>query len=69
MVKLKGLIGILKQIKSRKPRPKFCPVCKGHNIYPTSILGFLPTTYACGDCGYRGVIALEIEEGKEEPDE
>jgi predicted RNA-binding Zn-ribbon protein involved in translation (DUF1610 family) len=58
---LKGFWETLKQIKHRSPKPKFCPRCKGHNIYPKSNLGILPTTYTCRDCGYEGVLVLEID--------
>jgi len=62
---LKGLWETLKQIRHRRPQPKFCPVCKGPNIYPTSTLGILPTTYKCRDCEYEGVLVLEVDQ---EPD-
>jgi len=58
---LKGILKTLKQIKHRRPQPKFCPSCKGHNIYPTAIIGILPTIYRCRDCGYKGALVLEID--------
>lgn len=58
---LRGLLETLKLIKHHAPKPKFCPQCKGHNIYPTSNLGILPTVYKCRDCKYEGSIALEID--------
>lgn len=61
MTNLKELRETIRQIKHGKPQPKFCPLCKSHNIYPLSILGILPTTYVCRDCGYRGAMALEID--------
>lgn len=61
MTDLKGLWETLKQIRHRMPQPKFCPICKGHNIYPTSTLGILPTTYRCRDCGYQGILVLEVD--------
>jgi len=63
----RGLLDTLKQLRHRKPNPKFCPACKGHNIYPQSILGILPTTYVCRDCGYTGVVAFEIDPEQKEP--
>ena len=48
-------------MKHSSPRPKFCPKCKGHRIYPISTLGILPETYRCRDCGYEGSFFLEIE--------
>jgi len=58
---LKGLWQTLKQFRHQLPKPKFCPRCKGHNVYSDSILGILPTTYICRDCGYKGNIILEID--------
>ena len=50
----------LKQIKHRSPQPKFCPICKGHNLSPTTLTGILPTRYRCTDCGYEDVLFLEV---------
>ena len=66
MTGLKGLWETLKQIRHRRPKPKFCPRCKGHKIYPTSSLGILPTTYRCSDCGYEGILVIEIDREPEE---
>jgi len=63
---LKGLWETLKLVRHRKPQPKFCPKCKGHNIYPVSLFGILPTTYRCRDCGYEGVLVLEVDREPEE---
>ncbi|MFQ6052752.1 MAG: hypothetical protein ACE5OO_00795 [Candidatus Bathyarchaeia archaeon] len=61
MADLKGIWEILKQVRHRRPQPKFCPSCRGHNIISISKLGILPTTYICRDCGYRGTLFLEID--------
>jgi predicted RNA-binding Zn-ribbon protein involved in translation (DUF1610 family) len=66
---LKDLRETLKQIRHRKPQPKFCPVCRSHRIRAISLIGILPTTYVCDDCGYRGVLTLEIDEDADESDE
>jgi hypothetical protein len=59
---LRGLWETLKQFKHQSPQPKFCPECKGSNIYPTSSFGgFLPTYYKCKDCEYEGHLVFEIE--------
>jgi len=58
---LKRLLETLKHIRHSRPRPKFCPKCRGHNIYPASMLGILPTTYRCRDCGYEGILVLEVD--------
>jgi predicted RNA-binding Zn-ribbon protein involved in translation (DUF1610 family) len=65
---LKGLWETLKQFKHQSPQPKFCPKCKGSNIYPASSLGgLLPTVYKCNNCGYEGHLVFELdpEEGSE----
>ena len=69
MTDLKGLWETLKQIRHRSPQPKFCPSCKGRNIYPTSILGILPTIYKCRDCGYQGAIVIEVDREPDRPPE
>lgn len=56
----KGVINALRRVKYRGIQPKFCPMCKGHNIYPRSNYGVLPETYKCRDCGYEGALVLEI---------
>ncbi len=58
---LRGLLETLKLLKHNMPKPKLCPQCKGHNIYPTSNLGILPTVYRCRDCEYEGSLVLEID--------
>jgi len=66
---LKGFWETIRQIRHRRPQPKFCPKCKGHNIYPTSFIGILPTTYRCMDCGYEGILVLEVDGDREGPAE
>jgi predicted RNA-binding Zn-ribbon protein involved in translation (DUF1610 family) len=58
---LREIWGTLKQIRHAGPRPKFCPNCKGHEIFPETIFGILPTTYKCRDCGYIGPFVLELD--------
>ena len=67
MEALRGFWETLKQARHQMPRPKFCPKCRGHNIYPNPTMGILPTTYRCRDCGYEGPLVLEIDpdEGRE----
>lgn len=69
MTDLKDLRETLKQIRFRRPQPKFCPVCKSHRIYPVSTFGIFPTTYICKDCGYKGVLTLEIDKEADDPDD
>ena len=58
---LKGLLETLRNLKYRAPQPKFCPVCKSHEIYSESTMGILPTVYRCKQCEYAGPLVLEIE--------
>jgi predicted RNA-binding Zn-ribbon protein involved in translation (DUF1610 family) len=61
----KDFLEVFKRLKYSEPQPKFCPVCKGHNIYPMTTFGILPAVYRCADCGYEGAVALEIEPEEE----
>jgi len=69
---LKNLREILKGLKRKKlgkPTPKFCPRCGSPKIklsssfdtYPR-MYGITPTQYICENCGYKGPIAMELEE-------
>ena len=61
----RGIKETLKNLRHGTPQPKFCPKCKGINIYPASSLGgWVPTTYKCKDCDYEGYIVLELEPGE-----
>ena len=58
----RGIKETLRHLRRGPPQPKFCPKCKGVNIFPTSNLGGLvPPTYKCEDCDYEGYIVLELE--------
>jgi C4-type Zn-finger protein len=69
---LKNLREVLKGLKHKKlskPAPKFCPKCGSHKIKLSSNLntyprmyGITPSQYICESCGYKGPIAIEIEE-------
>ena len=60
----------LKQIKYRKPQPVFCPKCKNPDLHTTNTFGILPQTYVCYVCGYKGPLALELEENDDKkPDD
>jgi len=69
---LKNLREILKGLKHKelgKPTPKFCPKCGSPKIkfsssfdaYPR-MYGITPGQYICENCGYKGPIAMELEE-------
>jgi hypothetical protein len=58
---LKGIRNALKHVKHSAPKPKFCPKCQCHRIYPVSLFGIMPTTYRCRECGYEGTMVFEID--------
>ena len=59
----------LKHKKIGKPAHKFCPKCRdpkiklssSFEIYPR-MYGIVPEQYFCESCGYKGPIAMELEE-------
>jgi len=72
MSTLKNLREVLKNLKHKKltkPTPKLCPKChspkiklsSGSDTYP-KMYGITPGQYVCEECGYKGPIAMELEE-------
>jgi len=69
---LKNLREVLKGLKHKKltkPTPKFCPKCGSPKIKLSSNLdtyprmyGITPGQYFCESCGYKGSMAMELEE-------
>lgn len=51
----------LKEIKHEKVKPKFCPICKSPRLDRLLIIGILPSIYVCRECGYKGVLTVELE--------
>lgn len=45
-------------------RVKVCPRCGSTNVFWASGLPQLWSVWECRDCGYRGPLILEIEEGE-----
>jgi len=69
---LKNLREVLERLKHKKMgklSPKFCPKCgspkiklsSGIDAYPR-MHGITPGQYVCESCGYKGPIAMELEE-------
>lgn len=60
---------ILKSLKRRKPSKNYCPKCGSPNIQLSSGFDYwlTPKKYVCRDCGYHGIIVMELE--KEESQE
>ena len=59
---LKNLKDALEKITYKNPQQKFCPQCRGTNIYPKIRFGILPQQYECKDCGYQGYVILEKDD-------
>ena len=64
MPAFEGVRDTLRQVRYRKPQPVFCPRCRSPRMRTTQTFGILPQRYACSDCGYEGVLVLELEEEK-----
>ena len=58
-----GLRDILKNTKHRKPTQIYCPRCASPKITLSSSLAvwLTPKQYYCKECGYLGIIVLELE--------
>ena len=77
MKKPAGIRDILKHTKHRKPCQIYCPRCASPKIALSSSLAvwLTPKEYHCEECGYTGIIVMELEkieeneEEKEEPKE
>lgn len=68
MKKIDGIREVFKNVKHRKPTQIYCPRCASPKIHLTSYLAaFLtPKQYYCENCGYVGIVVMELEEEKEE---
>jgi late competence protein required for DNA uptake (superfamily II DNA/RNA helicase) len=66
--KLEGIREVFKTIKYRKPTQIFCPRCCSPKITLSSSLAIwlTPKQYYCENCGYVGLVVLELEKEKEE---
>jgi transcription elongation factor Elf1 len=74
MKKADSLREIFKNTKRRKPTQIFCPRCCSPKIQLSTSLDvwLTPKQYYCENCGYLGIIVMELEEApelnKEEPE-
>jgi DNA-directed RNA polymerase subunit RPC12/RpoP len=59
---------VFRHVKHRKPSQIFCPRCASPKIHLFSGLDLwlTPRSYLCDDCGYRGLIVMELEKEKDE---
>jgi late competence protein required for DNA uptake (superfamily II DNA/RNA helicase) len=66
MKKLDGIREVFKTIKYRKPTQIFCPRCCSPKINLSSSLAIwlTPKQYYCENCGYVGLVVLELEKKK-----
>jgi hypothetical protein len=68
MKKTEGIRDVFKNVKYRKPTQIYCPRCASPKIVLSSSLAvwLTPKQYYCEECGYLGIIVMELE--KEEPE-
>ncbi len=63
MKKLERFREVFKTVKHRKPTQIFCPRCASPKIHLSSGLDLwlTPKSYICDECGYNGLIVMELE--------
>jgi predicted RNA-binding Zn-ribbon protein involved in translation (DUF1610 family) len=63
MKKISGFREIFKTVKHRKPAQIYCPKCASPKIHLSSSLDLwlTPQSYVCEECGYSGLIVMELE--------
>jgi hypothetical protein len=61
--KIDGIREVFKTVKHLKPTQIFCPRCASPKIHLTSSLAvwLTPKQYYCEECGYVGIIVMELE--------
>ena len=66
-----GIRKVFKNVKHRKPSQVFCPRCASPKIHLFSGLDIwlTPRSYLCDDCGYRGLIVMELEKEEQQVNE
>jgi hypothetical protein len=59
---------VFKKAKHRKPFKVYCPKCASPKIRLSSSLDswLTPAKYLCPECGYIGIVVMELEEEKTE---
>ena len=67
MKALKNIRQVFKTIKHSKPKLIFCPRCTSPNLTLSSSLDYwlTPKKYLCPDCGYTGIVYMELEKEEE----
>ena len=71
MKKTDCIRGVLKNVKHRKPTQIYCPRCASPKIELSSSLAvwLTPKEYFCENCGYRGIVVMELEKDEKEKEE
>jgi len=71
MKKTDGIRDVFKHVKHRKPTQIYCPRCASPKIQLSSSLAvwLTPKQYYCENCGYLGIIVMELEPNEKEDDE
>jgi hypothetical protein len=71
MKKLDDVREVFKSVKHSKPKQIFCPRCASPKIHLTSSLAIwlTPKQYFCEECGYVGIIVMELEKDDSQPEE
>ncbi len=71
MKKPDGIRDILKNIKHCKPTQIYCPRCASSKIALSSSLAvwLTPKQYFCENCGYLGIIVMELEKDETEKED
>ncbi|MDR2204033.1 MAG: transposase [Nitrososphaerota archaeon] len=64
-------LDIFKNIKHRKPSGIFCPRCASPKIHSLSSfdLWLTPQSYVCDECGYKGLLVMELDKNTDEKEE
>jgi predicted RNA-binding Zn-ribbon protein involved in translation (DUF1610 family) len=60
---LQNVREVFKTLKRRKPSKIYCPKCGSPKIHLSSSLDYwlTPKKYVCENCGYVGLIVMELE--------
>ena len=71
MKKPDGIREIIKNTKHRNPTQIYCPRCASPKIALSSSLAvwLTPKQYYCENCGYLGIIVLELEKDEAEKED
>jgi predicted RNA-binding Zn-ribbon protein involved in translation (DUF1610 family) len=67
---LDGFREVFKSVRHRRPSQIFCPRCASPKIHLSTGLDLwlTPKSYVCDDCGYNGLIVMELEESSAQDD-